>query len=84
MTRQIPTAVEHLARAMCTSLEIDPDATFCHGADWSPYPRPINDGEFVPDIALYSPKWLRFAWQAHSWVFEQSGGVLPRSVGEEQ
>jgi hypothetical protein len=75
----ISPSVEALARAMCAALEIDPDKVFVHGADYRTYPT-INrrEGAYsVPAIALHSPRWTQFAWEAHKWIFENSGGELP-------
>ena len=75
----VPERVEALARAMCVALDIDPDKTFAHGADYNIYPRIRRDGAAyaVPSILLHSPNWRRFAWEAHKWIFENSGGELP-------
>jgi hypothetical protein len=78
-------SVEALARAMCTALELDPDKQFSHGWGWEGRPRIVrakDEGDSIPDVLLYSPNWMRFAWQAHKWIFEQSGGELPPPEGK--
>lgn len=70
--------VEHLARAMCAALDIDPDETFPHGASYRDRPSlKINPSAAVPAILLHSPNWRRLGWDAHLWIFEKSGGELP-------
>ncbi len=79
---EIPPRVEALARAMCAAVDLDPDKTFYHGYSYNPYPR-INRSEeacvSVPAVLLSSKNWMRFAWQAHRWIFENTGGELPAS-----
>lgn len=76
---KIPDSVMALARQMCIAVDIDPDETFPHGYGYSPYPtNRRNDGGAVPAGLLYSPNWHRFAWEAHKWIFETSGGDLPK------
>ncbi len=71
---------EALARAMCAALDIDPDKTFSHGADYSPRPIIRQGGGAIPAILLHSPNWVSFGWQAEKWIYEHSGGQLPEPL----
>lgn len=64
---------------MCAALGDDPDERFSHGANFSVYPRLDRSKVPAATKALhYSPNWCRYVWQAHKWMFEKSGGELPR------
>jgi len=75
-----PFCVQTLARAMCRALNIDSDETFMHGAAYSPKPtlRQKEEFGFVPAVLLHTPNWVRFCWRAQLWMYEHSGGTLPK------
>lgn len=71
--------VQTFARAMCMALDIDPDKTFSHNARYSSRPIALLSlGYPIPSIILHSPNWVRFAWEAEKWIYEYSGGQLPK------
>ena len=75
----IPERVEKLARAMCEAVDIDPDETFGHGAEYSPIPKMRVQEGFIPAVAVYSPMWVTFAWEAQKLIYSISGGKLPEN-----
>jgi hypothetical protein len=77
--KNIPARVETLARAMCVAVDLDPDNVRDLIGAANPYPRIMRSdvSETAPAAQSEVSDWLGFAWRAHLWIFEHSGGELP-------